>query len=630
MKIKNYAINNLNLIYILLTILIIQLVPFFIGKTGQLAKLNLAIYLLTIYIPISYYHKNIKNVDNNNNLIFAIMGMPIALELLLNNINNNVNQLGIIDLSVLSVATIISCLFARLITLKQITEVLSKLVISISITLMASTFIELTIKYDLGGVEVGRYLTGNQNITSYILLVSLPLLNYLKISDYMKFIYYILTFICIGFLYKARLASVIFIIYCLYEIIKYQSANYFKFLLIILNIIGMVLIIYLNERFYHLLGNDIYFRILPILRILLGYDSSNLLIGVGSGNFAPLFYSLQNTYPSIEIIFWKDVFIHAHNFLIDRLISGGGGVFALYLIIYGFIVFNYFKSYKTDHLKYIYHAFFIGLIFSLFDIVHNHLSAYILFQIFTFIILSESIKFNYSSKINYLSKSIGLILIVPLLSLLLGYGNNGNHHYLYNRLVTNLNQKNLSDKELTGFIEKFPHYAEIDTINFYYHLFRNNLQMTDSMKHLLVSMNSFNKFSDKRLHFSTKYYSIENKEHELINVYRDIIYKIMVTKKFISPVTSVEKIIFVVNRESGHIVFNISDTNCYIDLPRDIFKQLKLLNSGLLGLKITDESINLVVSQASTTVDLTYKKRSIEVLTEFFATINNYSEPLKF
>jgi hypothetical protein len=67
-----------------------------------------------------------------------------------------------------------------------------------------------------------------------------------------------------------------------------------------------------------------------------------------------------------------------------------------------------------------------------------------------------------------------------------------------------------------------------------------------------------------------------------------------------------------------------------VNIPKDMFNQLKYVNTGLSNLKVTEESINFVASNAIYSIDSIDLTRDTDIVKEFLREVNKYSEPLKF
>jgi hypothetical protein len=435
----------------------------------------------------------------------------------------------------------------------------------------------------------------------------------------------------IGVFYKARLATIILFIYSFFylkELINVDNIKKFIGIWFTFSFILLFALIVNNERFNDLIKIDVYFRLLPWERILFGIEFRDIFFGVGTGNYALTLYKLQNTLPSIEIIFAKDTFLHAHNFLIDRFISGGVFVLLGYLLIYIIIIKEFFK--KTDKYndqKYLFHAFLMGLTLSLFDVVHNHISGYLIFQLITLSLLT--VIFNKSENIKIHTYASKMLLTIPVIFMIFQFGVSGNHHTEYNKLVNMINSKKLTEGDIDDFNNKFPHYAEIDTIKFYYKLFKKNMKFEENMENDYRKMNTYNKFSQQRLHFSSQYYSVKNYDVKLIDVYEDILYKNLISSKVIPPNYPLPNIKISITRKTGNLLFNTVKC-CSLDIPEDMFSQIKFVNSGTSGLKIAEPSIDFVVNNAIYAVDTFSREKDTKLMKQFFHDVNQFSELLKF
>jgi hypothetical protein len=74
----------------------------------------------------------------------------------------------------------------------------------------------------------------------------------------------------------------------------------------------------------------------------------------------------------------------------------------------------------------------------------------------------------------------------------------------------------------------------------------------------------------------------------------------------------------------------ISKPCCTLNIPNDMLKQIKFINTASTNLKITEESINYVASNLLYSVDLKDTPRDTLIVKDFLRDINKFSEPIKF
>lgn len=384
-----------------------------------------------------------------------------------------------------------------------------------------------------------------------------------------------------------------------------------------------------NERFQNLFSYDIYYRLLPIIRLFNGLNIHHLFLGAGTGNFGVIFYSIQDHYPVLELMLPKEVFTYAHNFLIDRLVSAGIGVFLIYVIFYIFIIIKYIKlNEKNQYIQAFFHAFCIGLFMSFYDIVHNTISGYSIFTLITGLLLINI--FQIKLKINkYFLLTVILILMIPLV--FLKFEKNMGSQNDYNKLINLVNVGKVSNKDINKFILDYPHYAEVDSINVYYKFFYDSSKLNDEdFRGAFLTMNKYNKYRSSRLHFSSQFYSLRNLDENLLDVYSDILYRSFILKRVVSPLYDRNNINIQISNDNNLNIRFLSKPCCTVNIPKDMFNQLKYVNTGLSNLKVTEESINFVASNAIYSIDSIDLTRDTDIVKEFLREVNKYSEPLKF
>jgi hypothetical protein len=630
-KMKNWIEINKNFIPFYVLIFLTQIVNRFGELTGQYAKIEIAICAALLYLPFFLLTTKRQEINSTSKFVMGLLAIPLFIECIINISHENIGKIGYYDLSVMSLPLIFLIYFLNIKKSQEEKNILlCNIILSTGFVIVLTTLINLAINFNNIPGNVGAYITGNQNISSYILLISLPFIVHFKINNLYKVFYVITIVIVISFVYKSRLPSILAVTYSVYLVIN--IFNFKKNALLIVGVIciGIVSIVSLlifNERFKYLLNYDLYLRIIPIFRVFEGINLNNLSLGVGTGNFAAFFYANQDKYSVLEVMNPGETYTYAHNFLIDRLVSGGVIVFGLYLALYGYVFYRYcFVSKKDLLLQALFHSFLIGLILSFFDIVHNSISGYSFFILILGLLLTN-ITENKGGFKNFTLIGILVILFIPIL--LFKIYENKDHHYNYNNIINSIGLSDDLYTQVKDFSEAYPHYGEIDGIQAYY-LIKSGELNKESFKESFSSMNQFNKYRDARLHLSSQYYAALNIDNELINVYSDILYKNIIPKKMISPIHNrYQVVVNIIDDGSLNIKF-ISNPCCKLNIPTDMFKQIKYVNSGVTNLKITEESINFVVRNAHYSVDSKDLARDTLVVKEFLREINKFSEPLKF
>lgn len=630
---KNWILENKFIIPFFALFLLAQVINKFGDLNAQLAKIEIAFYLILIYIPFFVLSFRKLKYEKINFSIILILSIPIIFEFLTNEYHQNRTNIAYYDLSLMTASVILLMYFIAIDkTVDQKNIILANLIFITAAILIIITILNIYFNFDGVNINKGRFITGNQNISAYILLISLPFLMPLMIRNYYKVAYIILVFFIIAFIYKSRIPTIISFLYGIYTIYTIYQTRDKKAYLFIASFVTLsiaVVIFIFNDRFHNLISYDIYFRLLPLLRIYNSLDINNLVFGVGTGNLAAFLYSNQDKYAVLELMLPADAFTYAHNFLIDRLVSAGIFVFLLYLALYIFIISRYIKiKDKSLYLKSLFHAFVIGLLISFYDIVHNTFSGYSIFTLITGLLFLNL--YTIQKKFN---KYLFLILFIFLLTPLVFYKHNNimGHHHDYNNIINLINSGKDAKSQISTLSMEHPHYAEIDSLITYQKYFQESLNANEpDFKVAFFNMNKFNKYRNSRLHFSSQYYASKNFDNDLIDVYSDIIYRSLVLKKVVNPLHNSKNMIFsVVNSGHNNIEF-ISRPCCTLNIPKDMFKQIKFVNSGVTTLKITDESIDFVAANTIYSIDSEDVARDTLIVKEFLREINKFSEPLKF
>jgi hypothetical protein len=265
---------------------------------------------------------------------------------------------------------------------------------------------------------------------------------------------------------------------------------------------------------------------------------------------------------------------------------------------------------------------------SLYDIVHNTISGYSIFTLITGLLIINIFEIRIKFKNFFLIVIISL-LIIP--TILLKREDNMGHHNDYNKIINLVNIGKVPNKEINQFSVNYPNYSEIDSLNVYYKYFYEPSKLNDTdFKDAFLNMNKYNKYRNARLHFSSQFYSLRNLDDNLLDVYSDILYRSVVLKRFVTPLYEREKIYVQITNDSNLNIKFLSKPCCTVNIPRDMFNQIKYVNSGSSNLKITEESIDFVAKNAIYSIDSNDSARDTEVVKEFLREINKYSEPLKF
>jgi len=628
---KNWILNNKNLTLLYFLFLLVHVVNRFGELTGQYAKLELACYVIFIYLP--FFIQNVKNFRINEENIYAtlLVAIPLSIELLINALHDNHNKIAYYDLSVMSISLIFLYYFLSLnIEKREKNLMVGCAILSIALIILIFAIGNIIINFN-GVIDSGAYITGNQNISSYILLVSLPFLRTLPLKNLYKLSYVFLVVLVICFIFKARIPSVIVVVYCIYLVLNLfniKNSNILAFGLFLFGLIFISLLFFYNQRFSALLNYDLYLRAIPLMRVWESFTLNNFIFGVGTGNIAVLIYSAQDLYPVLEIMNPGETYTYAHNFLVDRLVSGGILVFISYLIIYGLVVYRYIGiKDRNSQLQALFHSYSIGLLLSFYDVVHNSFSGYSIFILILGMLIINLFEFKIKLKKVFLLTC--LIFFIP--ALIFKNLENKDHHYDYNSIINRISLEKSFHQDIVSFSARYPHYAEIDALDTYHRNFVGSYKSDPNGFQLAFkNMNTFNKYRNSRLHFSSQYYALLNLENDLVDVYSDILYRSLIVKKVVTPLYDRQKI-SVKNINDGSLNINfISQPCCTLNIPSDMFRQIKYVNSGLTNLKITEESIDFVAANATYSIDSKNSTRDTIVVKEFLRDVNKFSGPLKF
>lgn len=237
-------------------------------------------------------------------------------------------------------------------------------------------------------IQAGRIITGYQNISSAILLISLPLLDKFQKLDWkIKLIFHAVVMLSIILLLKSRLASIIGVLYSVYYILNLKN-NKKYYIVVILFILLLIPfgIIKIPERFSSLIyGNDVWFRVYIWERLIYA-GLENFIMGSGFGKISLLTSEWQHVNPAVELLSGYDTFKSAHNDYIEKFIYGG--IFSVLIgISFNFaIIFGYIKNKKFE-LKNELIIYIILLTHSLIDIHNSYLHSSILFSFFQFYLI---------------------------------------------------------------------------------------------------------------------------------------------------------------------------------------------------------------------------------------------------
>jgi hypothetical protein len=479
------------------------------------------------------------------------------------------------------------------------------------------------------GTQPGRIITGYQNISSAIILASVPLfLDIKKINKALRLIYIIICFAVIIFLFKSRLIALVGLLYLIY--LLYKNINIrliYKLSSFALILIAVYLIFDKVDRFSNLLtGNDIWLRLFIWERLIIG-GMDNFIFGSGFGKISIVSNSWQYVNPGIELIIGLNTFHSAHNDLIEKFVYGGILSLTIHIFINGAIFFGYFKyrKYKEEKVFLVYIFLFIA---SLVDVHNGNFPSLIFFhcvQLYLIIKIYEGERGR-----EFFLKLVSLGLLIPGVYFIFFNKNTVDHVKYYQNISNEMIRGLTNNDRISQFDQLAPHFMRLDFIKMQTYLIYNSGQNFNKnyFEGLLLDTQKYNKYFIPQIQVSSQYYSFTNNEDKYLNVLHDFLYVSAFNQKFINISLNGEDVKVVISKQN-QVQITKEDNKLTMSIPAYLFEQLKLVNSSFgkhrLSQELIAKEIDSVVYIGSG--DILSAK---EVLKNFLNGINQLSERFVF
>lgn len=479
------------------------------------------------------------------------------------------------------------------------------------------------------GTQPGRIITGYQNISSTIILASIPLALEIKnINKWLKLSYIILSFSVLILLFKSRFITLIAFLYLIYLIFKNINARHiYKIITLILLLIVICLIFINIDRFANLLvGNDIWLRLFIWDRLIIA-GMNNFIFGSGFGKISIISNSSQYINPSIELIIGLNTFHSAHNDLIEKFIYGGVLSLLAHLFINGLIIFGYFRYRKFNEEK-IFLVYLFLFAASLTDVHNSNLSSLIFFhtiQLYLIIKIYE----NHNIRDLFL-KSISFLILIPSFYFLFFNRNSISHINLYQSVSNEMIRGVASENRILELDSLAPHFMRIDFIKMQtYLIYKQGENFNKSyFEGLLLNTQKYNKYFAPQIQVASQYYSFVNNDEKYLNSLSDFLYSIGVNFRFINISMSGDRVKVLVS-DVKNIHFMHDHDQVRIFIPYSLLEQLKIVNSSFGKNKLSSDQISLQVNNFVYT-GIGDSSEAKELLMKFLNGINQISEKFVF
>lgn len=581
---------------------------------------NIQDYLLVVglfLVPTTNY---LINSTINLNLIISItiislwfllikesikIKAPLLVVLILMGLDLITNAIIIQDFDYLNIRYIVYIIISSVLALSIVSRSneniikFSVILCITSILIMVATIIGMVLQ-----IPIYEKLYGfNQNLTAGILLLSLPMINYINIEikniKLIKFFYKLITLIVIGLILKSRFSFLLGLIYILFEIFREENFSRSYKLIVLLGIVTIsLLVIFNNPRFINLLsGNDILYRYHSWERLIFA-GLNNFWFGSGFGSTSIIYNEYQNINPSLEIISGGKTFINSHSDIIEKFI--GGGIFSviIYIGINAWIFYQIYKN-KNKNLKYLGYAYILIFMQSQIDVHNSHLGNLVLFTAIQFLLIN-SFLLNKEIEANaLLIKAILGVTISLLIYFVLAAGNLKNHIQNYGEIKTTYYRANISE-QCQNLKNEAPHFIYLDTYCLHNYLINNtgvnfNKKIFES---LLLDAEKYNKFYLSRLHLASQFYAVSKNDIELKKVYKELLYIILVNNRVIKINYDIEDLSFEVVGSKANLKITNSDKKILIEMSNGLFNDFRLINSSFGAYSIPSEVINTLSMEA--------------------------------
>lgn len=561
------------------------------------SKINLnfiiSISIILIWLVLSKEYSKIK-------LPVLLIISLYSLELIVNIIY--IQSLDYFYLRYLS-QLIISVILALFI-ISRGEEILIKFSIILCITsILISISVVIGMLFQISNYE--KIYNFNQNLTSGILLISLPMVNLITIQirnlDVIKFFYKATILLVIGLILKSRFSFLLGIFYILLEIlIENKLSRKNKIILIGGSFIFLIIIIYNNQRFMGLLnGNDILFRYLSWERLFTA-GLNNFWFGSGYGSTSRVYNEYQNINSSIEIISNGKTFINSHSDFIEKFIGGGFIAAGIYLCLNSWIFYKLYRNGGGNkNLRFL--GFAYGLIFlqSQIDVHNSHLGNLVLFTTLQFLLVNSFSCGGVIELRTYLTKFFcGIAIIIPIYFLITA-SSLKNHIQAYGEIGSLYKTHDVTEK-CQKLKNQAPHFIHLDSYCLHNYLINNTGQNfnKETFEILLLESQKYNKFYISQLHVSAQFNAISRNDEMLKLVYRDLVYAILVNHRVIKINYDVEKLFFKVTNDPVNFKIDIYDQYIQIEVSQDLFNDIKIINSNLNAYNLPTKAIDSIAEEA--------------------------------
>ncbi len=487
--------------------------------------------------------------------------------------------------TVTSLAMLIAILLVIELVNKKNIEVFYGTLIFLSGLILLGTLFELFYLKS----QPGRIVTGYQNISSAILLISIPLINKIESINFrIKLIIIAILFLTIVFIFKSRFSTFIGLIYTIYLILDNKRINWhYKLIFGSFFVFTFTGAFYFTDRFLSLInGNDLWVR-LGLWERLFTAGAGNFLFGVGFGNISVLTSSWQFINPSVELITTFNTFFSAHNDLLERFIYGGIVSVLISISINLLIIYCYFKNKKYE-LKNELVIYLILFFHSLIDIHNSTLTSLIIFNFFQlYLVFKIYEKSNFHT--SYLKFSI-LILLFPSITYIYKKDDLRDHVAHYQVTANNMIAGRFFDSDISRIESQSPHFMRFDFIDMQTYLMHKSGQGFNQtlFETKLLNSRKYNKYYLPQIHVSSQYYSFISDERALTEIYSDYLYYKLINMNIIN-ISFRSSGIQVVLYDKNHISMVDNQNSKVLYIPRNIFGELRRVNSSFGSLKLSDD-----------------------------------------
>lgn len=412
-------------------------------------------------------------------------------------------------------------------------KIFSKLIMFYGITIIAFTLLEYVL-----GFTPGRTLLDSQNLTSTVILMTIPFIFSYIDDNKKKYAYVILSLITIALIIKSRGASIILIFLILYylsrDLKNLNRLNKYAAIFTILIIITFSAF-YFNEKFQDLItGNSLFYRLLAWSRYIDLTLETSPVFGNGPSSIIVNFNKYQNIYPQIELISGLNTFVNPHSEWILFFSAGGIFMLSIYLSLNFYIIYKniiLIKNGKLDQFQRNFFICYVILIFSAqYDINNATYSTLILFYVAQAYLL-KNIIYEKSININKYISSSFLVILVAGSILLQNQSINIFSEY------KDFAARSIAEKEVNSQIidSVAPHFIISDTLKAINYLNTAKENFNDyKFSNLIEEARNFNKYTEPSLQLGLQYFSFKRDKNKTLSVLSDILYLTLVREGIIN------------------------------------------------------------------------------------------------